>query len=331
MAIFKSITISQIAEKAKVSVATVSRTLNGTGQVKKETADRIREIIKEMEVEVRNPVSRDLKIILASFPEFTNPFYSGIIDGISSAAKRKNYNVVLYKNENFNSEFGYDFLLNNNLLLGIILVHNLPKNSNILQRLSAKAPVVMCSEHLKKDIVPYVAIDDYSSARNAVNYLISTGRTKIALINSPLHNNYAIHREKGYRDSLIEAKLEIREDWILHIPDINYALAMNLVSNLFKNDDRPDACFCVSDVFAAASINAAKSYNLSIPNDVSIIGFDDIMICTMSNPTITTIRQPKFQLGFQSCNLLIELVEGLPSMSNKIILETDLVVRDSTV
>lgn len=330
MAFFQNITIRQIAEKSNVSVATVSRALNGTAPVKKATMERIQQSINELS---NTPQEVSLipktKTILASFPNLSNPFNTDIIRGISGAAARGNYDVVFYSNNNYSSNFSYRFLETSKFFCGLIVVHNLPDHQ-ILSKLSSKTPVVMCSEHIANNTIPYVAIDDYESACTAVNYLISIGRKKIALVNSSLSNNYAVHRERGFRACLEKANLPINEQWIFHLPDINFDLATGALSHIFESEDRPDACFCVSDVFAAAALKVALEKGISIPSDMSVIGFDDIDLATMTTPTITTIHQPTYQLGWQACNLLIEQIENPGSAQKPIILNTDLIVRGST-
>lgn len=330
MAIFRNTTILQIAEAANVSVATVSRALNGTAPVKKETYDRIQAVIKELSSSLPDSDNTTrCRTILASFPNLSNPFNSNIIRGISTAAARKGYDVVFYANENYCSSLSYRFFEMSDCFSGYIIVHNVP-DTGLLTHLASKVPVVMCSEHISKSTIPYVAIDDYASASTAVNYLISSGRKKIALINTSTSNNYAIHRERGYRACLEKAGFQINEHWILHLADVNFDLAVASVESLLASSNRPDACFCVSDVFAAAVIKVACEKGLLIPDDLSVVGFDDIDLATMTTPTITTIHQPTFQLGYQSCNLLIEQIDN-PGISQKqIILNTDLIVRDST-
>lgn len=333
MAIFQSLTIRQIAEEANVSIATVSRAINGTGTVKESTMRRIREAIDALGYEppVDVPAAKPkTRMLLASFPDLDNPFNSNLIRGMLDAASRRGYHVVFYVNTNYNLPSGYRlFLEESSFYDGLIIAHNLP-NQNLIPKLTEKLPVVMCSEHIPNAAIPYVAIDDFAAACTAMNYLISTGRKKIACINSSLNNNYAIHRERGYRDCLQKAGLPVNEKWIVHLPDVSFDLALGSVAALFDGEDRPDACFCVSDVFAASVIRLAAERNISVPGDLSVIGFDDIALASMTTPTITTIRQPTYQMGSSACNLLIEQIESPSDGPSRVILNTDLVVRDST-
>lgn len=330
MAIFQNLTIQEIGKHAGVSIATVSRALNGTGPVSAATLRKIRRSMEELGYEAPSIEKRTRKkVILASFPDLTNPFNSNIIRGISDAAGRYGYRVVFYVNENYAIPAGYSFLEDTDLYDGLILAHTLPEQQRLVQ-LSMKCPVIMCSEHISESLIPYVAIDDYTSACTAVNYLISTGRTKIACINSSLTNNYAVHRERGYRDCLEKAGLPIRKDWVLHLPSVDFDTALGSLQSLFEGENRPDAVFCVSDVYAASVIKYAVSHGIRVPQDVSVMGFDDIPLAVMMSPAISTIRQPAYQIGQQACNLLIERIENPSIIPNKVILNTDLIIRSST-
>ena len=329
MANFKTTTIKQVAERAGVSIATVSRVINNSAPVRDSTRSIILATIDELEYSALSKTGSSQKTILVSFPDLSNPFNADLIRGICSAASQFGYKVIFYVLQNYFTAASYGFFTASQFFDGLLIVHNVP-DKEILAQLSEEIPVVMCSEHVSGNTVSYVAIDDFESAQKAVNYLIRIKRKKIALINSSLSNNYAIHRERGYRASLAEAGLPINEKWIITLPDINYELAVGAISDILKREETPDAFFCVSDVYAAAAIKAARANHFSVPNDIAVVGFDDIDIATMTEPSITTIHQPKFQIGWQSCSLLIEQIEHRSVKTRQIILNTDLIVRAST-
>lgn len=330
MAMFQNLTIREISERAGVSIATVSRALNSTGPVSDTTMRKIRKAMEGLGYEAPKIKRKSRsKVILASLPDLINPFNSNMIKGITDAADKRGYRVVFYANENYTQPAGYDFLEEADFYDGLLLAHTLPEQQRLVQ-LSLKRPVIMCSEHISDCAVPYVAIDDYAAACMAVNYLISTGRSRIACINTFLNNNYALHRERGYRDSLDKAGLTVREEWILHLPSVDFDSALGVMRSLLGNEERPDAIFCVSDVYAASVIKYAAMHGIRVPQDISVMGFDDIPQATMTSPAISTVRQPSYQMGQQACNLLIEQIENPSTIPHKIILNTDLIVREST-
>lgn len=326
MAISNKVTIQQIADKANVSTATASRVLNNPNSVKEETRNRVLQAMKELDCRLKRGSD---KLLLASFTDFVNPFYSECISGMQEAAKRRGYQLFLQQTEDYATPSAYDFLLNSRLFHGIIFCHCNP-NSEVLANVRMKYPIVFCSQHNIGTDVPFVAIDDHLAAVNAVNYLISTGRTKIAMINSSLSFTYASLREKGFRDAMAAANLPVREEWIAHLPEIDADLAASATASLLSADETPDAIFCVSDVYACAAVKAAHMLNKSIPSDVAIMGFDNISLTTMMSPSISTVSQPTFQLGYQSCTLLMDMIEGIPVLNPHIYLSTEIVVRGTT-
>lgn len=326
MAFSQNITISQIAEKAGVSTATASRAINQPGTVKEGTRNRVHQAMKELNFQVKRSNN---KILLASFTDFINPFYGDCISGMQAAAKRRGYQLFLQQIDNAKNPASYENLIHNTLLQGVIFCHQVPSGET-LDKLRLRYPLVMCSQYNEDEDVPYVVVDDFISAKNAVSYLISIGKKKIAFINSSTNFSYSVLREKGVREALISAGLPVHEEWIVHLADIDFSLALSAANTLLSRENKPDAIFCASDVFACAAVKAANALNLSIPADIAIMGFDNISLTTMTVPTISTVSQPAYQLGYQSCGLLIDQIEGNVILNTKIVLATEIIVRSST-
>jgi DNA-binding LacI/PurR family transcriptional regulator len=196
--------------------------------------------------------------------------------------------------------------------------------------LALSCPIVRCNEYCEVNGISFVCIDEFAAARKATDYLISCGYKKIALLNCSLHFPFVRQRETGYLEALSNAGLEKKAEWIAHISSINYALAYSSAMDILTQNDRPDAFFAVSDVYAIAVIHAVKRLKLRVPEDVSVIGFDNIEISSMVDPTITTIEQPDEQIGYQGCELLIEKINNPQIPSKRIFLDTELIVREST-
>lgn len=326
MAISQNITINQIAEKAGVSIATASRVINQPRTVKEETRNRVLLAMKELNCQIKRNTN---KILLASFTDFVNPFYSQCIAGMQIAAKRRGYQLFLQQIENAENPSSYDDLINSKLFQGVIFCHNIPSGETF-DSLRIKYPIVMCSQYNKDEDIPYVVVDDYNSAKNAVNYLLSVGKKRIAFINSSKNYSYSPLREKGFRDALKASGNPVNDNWIIHLTDIDFNVAFSVATTLLSSCDKPDAIFCASDVYACAALKAAHTLHLSIPEDVAVMGFDNVNLTTMTVPTISTVSQPTYQLGYQSCNLLVDQIEGNPVPNQKIVLATEIVVRSST-
>lgn len=329
----KRITIEEVAAEANVSIATVSRIINNKGNVKKTTRDHVIETMQRLDFHPQNlhPLSDpSSNTILTCVPDFCNPFNSPVIDGIQKAAHENNYDVLLLQSKDYYTEISdFSNILKEKSIAGILILSSVSNNA-LLDELSFKCPIVMCSEYAENYGVSYISINDVTSSMTAVNYLISTGCRKIGLMNSSPKFKYARHREKGFFLAMNEHGLETNNAWISHISSINYNLAYSTALHILQLKNRPDAMFACSDVFGIAIVNAAKKLGLRVPEDLSVVGFDNIDVSLMSDPPLTTIDQPKFQLGYQAGELLINKIKSPDTIDKQIILNTELIIRGST-
>lgn len=331
----KKVKINDIAKAAGVSIATVSRVLNGSGKVKEETRNKVTKIALKMGYHIntiKNNIKISSKIILMLIPDFYNPFTSTVISGVLDSLNLHGYKAVFASTKNFENNFEdyYKFCQSLSLAGIISLDSNAIQGNNIINGLSQNFPMVMCSEYPENNELSFVSIDDKKAAKSATEYLLSLGRKKIALINSSINNKYARHRQKGFVETLKLHNIQIEKSWILNLTTIDYDLAYTNVKSLVSQENRPNAIFAVSDIYAVASVNAVKSLGLRVPEDISVIGFDNESVSKMSSPSITTISQPSYDIGFQSSELLIDLIHGNLEQQKSIIFDTDLIVRKST-
>ena len=331
MAKFNNTTISDIAKSADVSIATVSRVLNNKDKVKAATRKKVLDVIENLGYSANFTDSAGLnKNILMHVPHISNPFYISIIDGAQSAAAKRGYNLLL--SQSYRDDYrlaDFEPVFNSQSPAGLILLHTL-SDPDFFEKLSRYCPVVQCCEYNESSDASYVTIDDFASAKTATNYLLSLGCEKIAMLNSTLNYKFARQREAGYIESLKNAGKEVNSSWILHLPDSNFEMGLTNVTQLLKQPDRPDAFFTISDVLAAAVIKAAGRLGLGVPEDICVVGFDNTDISLMTEPSITTISQPRFQMGYLACNLLIDKITD-PSLPNKhLVLDTEFLIREST-
>lgn len=334
MAISTRTTIEEIAQEAGVSIATVSRIINRKGNTREETRKKVLDAMERLDysLNAQSLLSHaGSNTILVCLPDFRNPYNGVIIDGVQAAALRRSYHVLLMQAGDIYTTFDdYESLLKNNTMAGLLLIQQ--TSAQVLEELALRCPVVMCSEVCEEARVSYVTIDNYASARTATQYLLSIGRRRIAFLNSLLRNNYARQREAGFLDTLEGAGLVCPAEWMAHLSEVSFDLALAAATHMLSDPDhRPEAFFAVSDVYAAAVIKAAKKLGLRVPQDVAVIGFDNIDISLMTDPAITTIQQPSYQMGYQACSLLLDKMEN-PAMPVKhVLLDTELIVRSSTL
>ena len=330
------IRIADIATTAGVSNATVSRVLNGQNIVNAKTYEKVISAMNALgyhhsiSINTLSNKSTLNDLIILTLPSINNPFYNSVVRGVQSAAQRYGYYTLLYSTdldgENLNR---FISLIKDNNVAGVITLNNLTPAA--LAKISAATTVVQCCEFCEESDCSYVSIDDYQATKTALQHFLDRGRRKIAFINGPMRFKYARHRQRGYLDFIREHNLEFREDWIVQLSDINFDIALASITQLLSKDDRPDAVFAVSDIFASAAIKVAKKIDLLVPQDLMIIGFDNVDISLMSEPPITTVNQPKMQLGYMACEVLVERISAPDAPGKHILLDTELIVRDSTM
>lgn len=324
-------TLTQIASRAGVSIATVSRLLNNTGQVSPATRQKILQAIRELEYDsALMPPIPVYRSILVLVPDFVNPFYANIIDGIQQTARNNNFEIFLMPTKDSYPNTGYLVnMIRREGFSGVLWLCSTPP-TELLAVIEHHCPIVMCCEYPEEHPCSYISIDDVSAAFKAVQYLVSTGCRKIGFVNCSLKYKYARHRREGYLQALEKAGLSYNPDWYVSVPSIDYTLAYSAVLQTLNAEPVPDAFFTCSDLFAAATINAAQSLGFRVPEDLSVIGFDNIETSRMTHPAITTIAQPGFQMGQQACSILVEKVLNPGLADRHILLNTELVIRDST-
>jgi len=324
-------TITDIAEKAGVSIATVSRILNEKDNVTSGTRRKVLQAIKELEYDsaLKHSVP-SYQTLLVLVPDFVNPFYANIIDGIQQTAHENDFEIFLLPTKDIYPNTNHLIsLIKKEGFAGVLWLSSTPP-TNFLSVIEHHCPIVMCCEYPEDYTCSYVSIDDVSAAYKAVKYLIATNCKRIGLINCSTRYKYARHRKAGYTKALQDAGLEFHPEWSISLPYIDYTLAYPAISQVLQNAPVPDAFFACSDVFAAAAINAAQHAGLRVPEDLSVIGFDNVETSRMTFPSITTIAQPGFPMGQQACSILIEKIQnpGLPE--RQVLLNTELIIREST-
>ncbi len=328
-------TITDVARLAGVSVATISRVLNGSTHVSPDTEKKVREAISELHYEpnvlARNFRRSESRVILVICPNFTNPYYANVVTGIADAARHHGYSAMFCTTQG-DQEREQDFLdmLKGKRADGAILLAS-ASSPQWLSDLAKQHPVVQCSEYFPDTGIPYVSVDNYRAARHAVRYLAGIGHKRIGLITS--NDNYISmsRRLSGYQDELSRAGFLFEEALVQYTGEgYHFANAVRAVNTLLGLPDPPTAVFCVSDILALGAIRGAMDAGRSIPEDFAVIGFDDVEYATMFKPHITTVRMPCYNLGASSMEMLWSMMNGIHPSRTEIFLDFELVIRDST-
>jgi LacI family transcriptional regulator, repressor for deo operon, udp, cdd, tsx, nupC, and nupG len=324
--------IADVARMANVSTATVSRVISNAGTVKKETAEKVLEAIKKLNYQP-NMLARQLrrsetKTILVVVPDITNTFFSAVLRGIESVAIENGYQVLLGDaRNNVETETSYLTILGQKKADGLILL-TARTDQKILEELSQDYPVVLACEYYEGTQLPTVSIDNVSSARKATEYLISLKHKRIGHISGPLNVVVGRDRCKGFHQAMAKHGLSV-DPSLVQEGEFSFESGFNLMMKFLSLEEPPTAIFAGNDEMAMGAVKAAKSKGVRVPEDLSVVGFDDIKFASIFEPALTTIAQPTFDMGQKAMHLLLRLINNEELEKDQFILPDKLIVRDS--
>lgn len=305
--------IKELAAYANVSVATVSRVLNDDARVKRETREKIRRAIEETGY-VPNTLGRNLRIsqsdvVLVVMPDMENPFYADIVEGIDERCRHYGFSAMVCNTYDSHEKLQYYCsYIEKKQARGVILVS--PAWNRDYSFLRGR-PVVSCCESSVSLPCAQVDIDNVQAGFDATKYLVSLGAKRIALIGGGKVAASTDKRERGYRLALEEAGIALDEN-LIEQTCFKYEEAYAAANRLLAVAP-PDAVFATSDEMAIAFMNAASEKGLRVPEDIKIIGFDNIRFSAFVKPRLTTVDQPRYDLGVNAVDQLVKVLNGTPT------------------
>lgn len=321
-----------VAKRANVSPATVSRVLRQPDLVSKETKEKVMRVINELNYKPHMIASqfrtRETKTILVVVPDITRPFFSEVLRGIEHTALQNGYQVILGDTENqVEREREYIELLYRKQADGaVLLTARMDRDS--LEELSSQFPIVLACEYMDGLDIPTVSIDNISSARKITEHLINVGHRKIAHICGPMDIILSRDRLRGYKQAMMGHDLLIDPSWVQEGDD-GLDSGYNQMVKLLALEDRPTAVFVFNDEMALGSIKAVKDHGLRVPEDIAIVGFDNLRMASLFTPYMTTIDQPKYEIGQKATDLLLTLLKGGSIDRKKFVMKDELIIRES--
>jgi DNA-binding LacI/PurR family transcriptional regulator len=325
----------QIAERAGVSIGTVSHVINETATVRPKLRERVIEAIRSMGYQpsalaqgLRKNRTNMLGMVI---PDITNPFFPGVVRGVEDVAYRRSFRVILCNTDNDPSkETSYVRELRSYHIAGLLIIPAAGADiaGHLRAYASASVPVV-CLDRVpdgwKGDAVLVANAD---GAYQATRHLIQMGHTRLAAIAGPLRLTNAVERLKGFTRALNEAGIEIDPEYVQEAgfdTVTGYQSALRLLRML----PRPTAIFACNDLMAFGVLQAARELGLRCPEDLSIAGFDSLEFTKFTDPSLTSVYQPGYQLGATAARLLLQRVDGMRSAAKKFLLPTELKKRNS--
>lgn len=335
----KKVTLKQIAKELDVSISTVSKSLKDSHEISEDTRQKVQAFAKlynykpnNIALSLKNKKTKTIGIII---PEIVHHFFATVISGIEQVANENGYNVIVcLSDESFDKEVINMELLANGSTNGFIM--SLSKETqqkkdfhHIQEIISQGMPVVMFDRVTNDVFCDKVIIDDQLAAYEAVQFFISRGFKKIALLTTVDYVSVGKLRTNGYLKALKENGIEVVEDLIVKIEDIDNC--SKKIESLILNQNF-DALFAVNELFAVTAIKLANKLGKSVPNDFSVIGFTNGIISQFSTPSITTVSQNGIKMGRKAAKMLINRLEKEEEdeLYTTELIETELVLREST-
>ncbi|GGE26198.1 DNA-binding transcriptional regulator CytR [Pullulanibacillus camelliae] len=324
--------MSDVAKYANVSTATVSRALQHPESVKEETRQKVLAAITALNY-TPNVLARQLrrmetKTILVVVPNIENNVFSQLLSGIDAVANQKGYKVLL-GNINHKVDKIYDYLdhFRQRQIDGMIMLIS-DLSDHILQDLANELPLVITPDSSDDAIVPTVVVDNVGSSQRATEHLISLGHRRLAHIAGPLHLSSSKSRLEGYRQALHENGIRFDHE-LVKAGDFTIQAGFKQMEQLLLMEVPPTAVFCASDEIAMGAIKRIKQHGLKVPEDIAIVGFDNVKFSSIFEPALTTMAQPLEEMGRQSMKVLIDRMNGKTLSKNHFIYSADLIIRES--
>jgi DNA-binding LacI/PurR family transcriptional regulator len=329
------VTMRQIADRAKVSIGTVSHVINQTAAVRPKLRERVLDAIRNMGY-LPSALAQGLRkkrtnMLGMVIPDITNPFFPGVVRGVEDVAYKRSFRVILCNADNDPSkEAAYVRELRSYHIAGLLIIPAAGADiaGHLRAYASASVPVV-CIDRVpdgwKGDAV---VVANAEGACLATRHLIQMGHQRLAVIAGPLRLTNAAERLKGFTRALNEARIKIEPEFVQEArfdAVSGYQAALRLLRML----PRPTAIFACNDLMAFGALQAARELGIRCPEDLSIAGFDSLEFTNLTDPSLTSVYQPGYQLGATAARLLLQRIDGMRSAPKKVVLQTELKKRNS--
>ncbi len=330
MEIGKSATIHDVAKRAGVSLSTVSRVLNDYDSINPQTRERVEAAIKELSYEKSKPDSpkslKEKKTVGLILPDILNPFFPLLIKGIEQVSKIHGYHLILCDSENdVPLEQRHIDNLYDRGVDGVILIPS-SETTHVENLIESGLPFVFLDRFIDVDGASSVISDNEEGAYQAVKYLLKLGHRHIINLTGPPELSTEKARMTGYKRALGESEIECQENFIVCG---NYSLedAYRAIDDLLQKGGTFSAIFATNDMMAFGAKQALEEHNIHIPNDVSLVGYDDILFSSVIS--LTTVSQPAYEMGRNAMVLLLDLIHERIVTPQRVILRPSMVIRGS--
>lgn len=331
----RHVTIREVAKAAGASVSTISAALNNSDYVSSQMRIRIEEAIKKLGYRP-NDLARGLRLqkthtIAIVVPDLSNHFYIEVVRGAKDYSASANYTVLIGDSrESWEEERNYLDSFHRRRVDGVVRVPAMDAPAGKAKAVLGNLPVVYADRYpmVRDTHIGRVGVDNRRAADSATRYLLSLGHREIGIITGDPSSGTSVDRLEGFLQALRSAK--IRPDrTMIHKGHNDMESGHFHAMQLLTRADRPSAIFCTNNMMALGALAAIQEIGLACPEDISLLGFDDFYWATLLRPRLTVVRQPAREVGMIAARILIDHIEGRPSIPTPALLATQLIVRDS--
>ncbi len=332
----KYVTMKDIAQRAGVSVNTVSKALRGKSDIGKETRQKILKIAKEIgyiknstAFALRRSQTMTIGIVLE---DSSNPFFAEVLKGVEAAAKKFGYQLLVMNTET-------DPKLQSQAITTLLerrvdglLISPFGENTEDFEKLlKMNFPFILLGRHLYNPQIDEIYNNEVKGGYMATEHLISRGKRCPLFINTDMNNSASKMRYEGYKKALAENGIDLPEDYLIIVPyNKNMEAGYQGVRKALKKGVPFDSILCFNDMFAFGAIKALDEAGRKLREDVSVVGYDDITFAHFFRPPLTTVRIQKYEMGYEATKMLLERIKGKRKKPKQKILEVELIVREST-
>lgn len=325
--------ITDVASRARVSPATVSRVLNGSGEVSPELARRVRQAVEELSYQPFGPARalrrQTTSVWAVIVADIENPFFTSVVRGIEDGARQRGYRVVLCNSdEDLAKESEYIDITIAERVSGVVIAVASTRQSNLQPLIDRSIPIVAIDRRPVGYVVDTVLADNRLAARQATEHLIEAGFTSIGCITGPRRLSTANDRLAGYRDALVSAGRPVIDEYVLR-EDFREGGGYEAVTALWSKKRRPDALVVANNQMTVGALHALLDLGVKVPAEVGIVGFDDSPWASLVRPQLSVVAQPTYEIGQTAAELLSTATHaGGP---RHVLLSPKLVIRESSL
>jgi len=333
------VTLKDIAARLNLSVTTVSRALGGYPDVAAETRRRVLQAAEEMGY-YPNAIAQSLQrrrsntigfVIPATERYLSDPFFLELLSGIGDGAAEQGFDLLISTCKPLSSEelSVYERMVKGKKVDGMVIARTRKEDERISYLVKEDFPMAAFGRSALELDFPYIDVDGEEGVSQAVAHLLGLGHRRIAFISPPLYLMFAEHRLAGYQRALEESGLGFDPSLVVE-GDLSQSSGYRMMGRLLDLGNPPSAVVCGNDLMALGAIRAAQERGLVVGRDVAIVGFDDIPLAEHSHPPLTTVRQPIYEIGKRVSGMVIQIVEGKELVEHQVILQPELVIRESS-